>query len=337
MPKAFLALASSAVVGLLTLFAANLAASQTAVMKVGGPTINDTTHNWMKIVERRVEARSNGRIDVQLYPASQLGAIPRMIEGTQLGTIEVSIMPPDFLAGVDPRYSLPAAPGIFTDVSHGYRTMHDLAFKQLFWGLGDQKNLWTIGMTCDTPTTYVFRRPVTTLANFKGKKIRIFASPMERETMRRLGGTGVPMPLSEVLPGLDRGIVDGAKGTVTVFLPFKYYDLAKHITRTDEGLICVIKNASRMWMEKLPSDLRTIVAEEAVAADEENMPFILEFLDKSYAAWRANGGEIHDLPAAERHALMADLSRVGDAVVADNERMKEAYELMKAAATRTRR
>ena len=321
---------------LAALVAAAPARSADYTMKITGPTINDTTHNWMKIVKRRIEARAKGRIDVQLYPASQLGSIPRMTEGTQLGTIEVSIMPPSFLAGVDPRYSLPAVPGIFTDVAHGDRTMHDAEFMKLYWNMGKEKGLWTIGFTCDTPTIYVFKRPVTTLEGFKGKKIRVFANTAERESLRRLGGTAVPMPLDEVLPGLDRGVIDGAKGTVTVFGPFKYYDVAKHITRTDEALICVIKNASVAWMEKLPAELRSIVVEEGLAADKENLPFILDFVKKSYDAWKGHGGEIHDLTASEHAELMKQLATVGDVVVEGKPKMQEAYAVLKAAATRAK-
>lgn len=321
---------------LAALLAAAPAAAQVTI-KVGGPTINDTTHNWQKLFKAQVEAKSGGKAKVEIYPASQLGPIPRMIEGTQLGTIEVSVMPFDFLAGVDRRYAITGYPGIFDDVEHGFRTLHDPQFKAVFWKVGEAKALEQIGATCDTPTTYVFRRPVRALGEFAGKKIRVFASAAERESMKRLEATASPMPLDEVLVALNTGVIDGAKGTVTVWTPFKYYDVAKHITRTDEALICVIKIASKQWMDKLPEDLRRIVREEAVRADNENMPFIVKFVEESYQKWTAAGGEIIDLPQAEKAALRQKLSTVGDVVVEADADLKAAYAAMKDAAARTRK
>jgi TRAP-type C4-dicarboxylate transport system substrate-binding protein len=311
--------------------------AQQIVMKVGAPTINDTTHNWMKIFERRVEKSSDGRIQVELYPASALGSIPRMIEGTQLGTIEVTPIPPEFLAGVDPRYALVAAPGIFQDHTHAYRTMYDPAFKEVYWGLGEAKGLKTIGMTCDTPTTYVSPRPIRSLADFEGKKVRVFANTMEQELLKRLGATPAPMPLTEVFPALLQGAIDAARGAVTVWVGFKYYDGVKHLIRTDDAIICVIKNASKVWFDKLPRDLQSVVLDEARAADEENMPFIAEFLGAAYEIWKRNGGQIYDLTDADKAELRTRVATVGDTVVADKPAQKAVYDLMKQAAERTRR
>jgi TRAP-type C4-dicarboxylate transport system substrate-binding protein len=291
----------------------------------------------MKIFKGRVEKSAGERMRVDMYPASQLGPIPRMIEGVQLGTIEIAAMPIDFLAGVDKRYTLVGAPAVFDDVSHGFRALHDPRVKELFWQLGDAKNFTTVGMTCDTPTTYVGRRPMKALDDFQGKKIRVFANVAERETLRRLGAAASPMPIEEVMMALTTGVIDAAKGTVTVWYPFKYYGVAKHILRTNEALICVIKIASRKWLQGLPTDLRQTVLTEAIESDKENMPFIVEFVEKSYQQWTAAGGEIFDLSPAERTELRQKLASVGDFVVESDPDLKPAYALLKEAAARTRR
>jgi TRAP-type C4-dicarboxylate transport system substrate-binding protein len=312
-------------------------ASAQVTIKVGGPTINDTTHNWQKIFQSGMQAKAGGKVKVEIYPASQLGPMPRMIEGTQLGTIEITVMPFDFLAGVDRRYTIFGYPGIFNDVEHGFRALHDPQFKAAYWKIGDAKGLEMIGATCDTTTTYVFRRPVRSLGEFAGKKIRVFASAAEREVMKRLDAAAAPMPLDEVILALNTGAIDGAKGTVTVWTPFKYFDVAKYIIRTDEALICVIKNASKQWMDKLPEDLRRTVREEAIRADNENMPFIVKFVDQSYQTWKAAGGEIIDLAPAEKATLKQKLSTVGDTVVENDAELKATYAAMKDAAARTRK
>ena len=70
------------------------------VMKFGTATINETQHQFIKFYKDEVEKASNGRIEVQIYPASQLGPIPREIEGVQLGNIQGYIGPVDFFVGL---------------------------------------------------------------------------------------------------------------------------------------------------------------------------------------------------------------------------------------------
>src|SRR5436305_694675 len=73
------------------------ARSQAIVMKLSTATLNDTQHEWMKRFAVAIEKNSNGRIRAEIYPASQLGSIPRQIEGTQLGSLQAWIGPPEFL------------------------------------------------------------------------------------------------------------------------------------------------------------------------------------------------------------------------------------------------
>src|ERR1035437_9499265 len=94
------------------------AAAQSApvVMKIGTAAINDSQHEWMKIYAGLVEKGSKGRIKVELYPASQLGATPRMIEGTQFGTIQAYVGPPEVFSGIDTRFQILSSPGLFKDM-----------------------------------------------------------------------------------------------------------------------------------------------------------------------------------------------------------------------------
>ena len=83
------------------------AAAAPIVMKLGTGTLNDSQHGWMKIFASIVDKDSGGRIKVEIYPASQLGTSPRMIEQTQLNSIQGVVGPPEFLKG-----SPAAPPGI---------------------------------------------------------------------------------------------------------------------------------------------------------------------------------------------------------------------------------
>src|SRR5215470_10166090 len=98
--------------------AATPAASAEFVMKIGTATINETQHQFMKFYKEALEKASGGRIEVQIYPASQLGPIPREIEGVQLGSIQGYVGPLDFYVGLEPRYGVFTAPMLFRDDAH---------------------------------------------------------------------------------------------------------------------------------------------------------------------------------------------------------------------------
>ena len=256
---------------------ADAAAQDKVVIKIGSVTINDTVHNLMKSFKSRVEARAGGRIAVEVYPASQLGAATNQIEGVQLGTQEMFAIPPAFFVGADRRFGVIDAPGIFETVQQMHATVLDPEFAQRYWLLGEAKGLVGVGMYCSDPNMYAFRAPMQNLDDFKGKKIRVFASPIEFELMKRYGATGVAMSLGEVLPSLQQGVIDGVRSGLSIFVPFKFYTIAKHVVRTEETISCPIQMASKVWLDKLPAETRKIVAEEALAANRDNLAFALEF------------------------------------------------------------
>ena len=98
---------------LVTAVAGGSAAQDTKaiVVKLATATLNDAQHEWMKRFAVAIEKNTNGRMKAEVYPASQLGAIPRMIEGTQLGSIQVWVGPPEFLVGVDHALRAPERAG----------------------------------------------------------------------------------------------------------------------------------------------------------------------------------------------------------------------------------
>src|ERR1700758_5152976 len=146
---------------------------KTYVMKVTLPTINDAPHQFAKDFAAAVEKDSGGRIKGEVYPASQLGSIPRQIEGTQFGSIQAAAVPPEFFVGVDERFEVMAAPGLVDSIEHGQRVAADPAVLKLMLGLGANKGLHGVGLMIAQPSCVISKSAIRHLADFKGKKIRI--------------------------------------------------------------------------------------------------------------------------------------------------------------------
>ncbi len=104
-------------------------------MKLSTATINDTQHEWLKRFGALVEKNSGGRIKAEIYPASQLGSIPRQIEGVQFGSIQGWMGPPEFLVGVDERFEAMSAPGLFSSVDQVMKVAQDPPIQKMMYEL----------------------------------------------------------------------------------------------------------------------------------------------------------------------------------------------------------
>src|ERR1700689_3261175 len=179
---------------------AALAAEPTYVMKITTPTINDVPDTYARNYAAAIEKDSGARIKVEVYPASQLGAIPRQIEGTQFGAIQCAVIPPEFFVGVDERFEGMAAPGLVDSMAHGQRVASDPALLKLMLSLGADKGLHGVALFMNSPSSVISKAPIRHLADFQGKKIRVLASPFQMQPMARLGATPVAMTLGDVVP-----------------------------------------------------------------------------------------------------------------------------------------
>src|SRR2546426_12672047 len=166
------------VVGLVLGIAAAGAVHAQTVMKMASATINDVQHEWLKRFEAAVKPSTAGRLKIEIYRASELGQIPRMVEGVTVGTIESFVTPTSFLVSTEPRFQVFDAIGVFSSPEHLNRGLSADAYRSHILALGEAKGLKGIGVVYNSPGGGVSRRPVATLAAFKGKKIRGFASPL---------------------------------------------------------------------------------------------------------------------------------------------------------------
>ena len=225
------------------------AQSQTYEMKISTPTINDVPDTWARNYGAALEKDSGGRIKVQVYPASQLGSIPRQIEGTQFGAIQCEVVPPEFMVGLDERFEVMAAPGLVDSQLHGQRVAADPGVLKLMLGLGADKGLHGVGLFMAMPSEVISKTPIRHLADFKGKKIRIFASQFQSVAFERLGVTPVAMSLGDVVPAIQQGAIDGAVSGMGPFAHMHFVDAAKYITLTDQPGIFIIAEVNKKWYE----------------------------------------------------------------------------------------
>ena len=303
-----------------------------AILKLGTQTLNDSQHEWMKIFARLVETNSNGRIKVELYPASQLGTGPRMIEGTQFGAIQGFVGPPEFLAGVDSRFEVLGSPGLFKNAAHANRTLQEPEFNKAFLALGANKGLKGVGLFISGPTIFNMRSKAAKLSDLENKKIRVFAAAVQMEQIRKMKATPVPMPLGEVLPALQQGTIDGVMSVLPVLTALRYYDAAKYILETEQAMVSVVTVLSKIWYDKLPKELQMVIDNAGQTASTEVFPWAVDFIAKQRQVWQANGGEIARLSPAEQKQMSDMLRPIGAEVASKKLEQAAIYEVLKKSA-----
>ena len=326
----------TALIGASSPATAQAQAAKTYVMKLSTATLNDTQHEWMKRFAAAVTKDAGGRIKAEVYPASQLGSIPRQIEGTQFGAIQAWIGPPEFLVGVDQRYEALSAPGMFASQDQDVKVIQDPAVRSMMLGLGANKGLTGIALLPLGPSSIVLTKPVRHLAEFKGKRIRVLASPFQLEMIKRMDASPVAMSLADVLPALQQGTVDGALGTVPVFGPLHYLDAAKYITEIGQPFVNTIAVMNKKWLEALPPDLQKIVRDDATATSVSIVPFVNDFFAAQRKAWTDKGGELISLPSDEQAAFLAKTKNIGDELSKDRPELHQAVDVVLAAVARAK-
>jgi TRAP-type C4-dicarboxylate transport system substrate-binding protein len=305
------------------------------VMKIALATLDDVLHQYAKNYAAAIERDSGGRIKPEVYPASQLGSIQQQTEGVQFGAIQCQFVAPEFLVGIDERFEVLAAPALVKSMAQGQRLAADPAVRKLMLGLGADKGLHGVGLVMSAQSAVVARNPIRHLADFKDKKIRIFASQFESVAMQHLGATPKSMTLAQVLPALQDNELDGAISSVTIFNSLHFQSAAKYVTEIGQPAIFAIVEVSKKWYDSLPADLQQIVDRDAAVEATALNAQAIAINDDARKAWVAGGGELISLPADEQASLLKIVAGVGDEVSATKPQLGAAYQIVTEAAQRS--
>jgi TRAP-type C4-dicarboxylate transport system substrate-binding protein len=306
--------------------------AQDFTIKFATLTINDVQHEYIKMYKAELEKATNDRIKVDVYPAGQLGAAPRQSEGLRLGTIEAATGPGELFVGADPRFQGLAMAGLFKDINHARRAILVPRVRQAIGELAASRGLVFIGIYLYDTQSFVFKAPVTKLADFAGKRIRVLASEGEQAQVNALGGAAVPMSLGEVLPALQQGTIDGVNSGFPVFVSFKYYDAATNLLDTHLWAIISLSLVSKAWYDKLPPDLQKAVIDAGAKIEPEVNKWGVTRLADDTNTWKARGGKIVTLSSAEQEEAVKRVSAAILPVIDKSAPLKEFYNEIKAGA-----
>lgn len=314
------------------------AVAQKFHMKIGMATINDPQQEWGEKIGKRLAERSGGRVTYKVFPLSQLGTIARQVEATLLGTQEVFLTPPAFYVGVNQAFMVPDAPGIFLNQKHGNDAIRDPEFKKPFLSAAENKGVVGAGLIVYEGTSYASTKPIRKPEDIAGLKIRVLASPVERAIPGAWGGTGVPMNFTEVVPAMQRGVVDACRSSIVAMTGLKFQTVAKFTTVSGGGYIPTATWYSKAWLNKLPADIRKMALEIPGELEEEVAEAVRNKVASSHQIWKDAGVELIRFSDADQKRYLAKLRPLGEEILGKhkNPLVRELYGKLKIVAERHR-
>lgn len=241
------------------------------VLKMG--TLGSTEYFYYKGAKRMADemaSKSAGRVDIQVFPNQQLGNERDMIEGLQLGTIDLAVINTPLLAGFDPRFLIFDMPFMFNDWAHVDKVLRSPIGADLIKSLESKKIKAFNFSTAGFRHVLNYKKPVKTPEDLAGLKIRTLDNPVHVAIMNAMGANATPMQYSEVATALRQHTVDGLDSPAPAAVTEKFYETNKYLSLTGHVFTGVIYLMSLQRFSSLPADLQKTMAEAAqVGADTE--------------------------------------------------------------------
>lgn len=322
--------ASLAAVGLL--LSLNVASAQPYTLKIGSGTVNDTSQEWLRLFKEGVEKRANGKLKVETYVASALGPNPRLVEGVALGTIEAGVPNTGFWVSLEPRFVVFDAVGVFDSPEQSVKVLQDAEIHKMVAAYGAEKGVETISVFWHSPLAVVAKKPIATVADFSGLKLRTpGGAPLAVKPVEKLKASPISMPIMDALPALQNGTIDGIITGSTVAATLKYYDVAKYMTVLPKSMIFVSAVVNSGFMKKIGPELAAIVREEALKAEAAAVKWGVNDAKNAQNTWKEHGGTNVEMTPKEADQYLAEVTEVGRSILSQSPTAFADYNKMLAA------
>jgi tripartite ATP-independent transporter DctP family solute receptor len=221
---------------------------------------------------RKLEKGTLCRLGVQMYPSMQLGGEKDAIEQAQQGAIQFARVSVGSLSAVVDDLGVFNLPFLFRDIVHMRKVIDGAVGQELLDKVTSHPQAGLVGlcwMDAGARSIYDTRKPINTIADLRGLKVRVMGNPMFVDMMNALGGNGVSMGYDEVLNALQTGAVDGAENNVPSFVFDKHFTVARYYTLTEHLILPEMLVFSKKAWGRLSGDDQALVRKYSREAQME--------------------------------------------------------------------
>lgn len=266
---------------------ANAADTKTYTMRIAYATIGSVLDYSCNMFKEKVEAATDGRLKVELYPGAQLGSNEKCLDLVQNGVIECNCQPTAFLGGLLPILTLPNLPFLWPDQYIMMDILNNTSIGKEFAKEAEKVNLKIYGFYVEGSKQIALNSPVNTIEDVKGKKFRVMG-PTLVDMVNLWGASAVPISFDAVYTALQQGMIDGIEQTLPLIEVNSFYETAPYILLTNHGLIDWAFLVNYNWYNSLPKDidqaiqdaLDSIYMDVAKYYDERNIKALTSLKEK---------------------------------------------------------
>jgi TRAP-type transport system periplasmic protein len=276
------------------------AGAQTREMTMGNvnPAKHGTTQSAQQFVDKLTEL-SGGKLKVTHHHSGALGGEREVGQNVQLGTVDFSPMTTAPLSTLVPEMSVFQLPYIFRDYQHVYAALDGSDVIRNYYGpVLEKKGLKLVGFFAAGYRGIYGHHPINSLADVKGKKIRVQEDKILVATFKALGMISTPIAFPEVATALQTKVIDFAEGGINTYYHNKFYDIVKNVAdvrHTHQAVALIMSKAS--W-DKTDAAGQKAIMEAAKYAEQWNRKFILDEDKSIQAQVKEKGGLITKPDAA---------------------------------------
>ncbi|SKC36342.1 TRAP transporter substrate-binding protein [Maledivibacter halophilus] len=259
-------------------------------------------HKALLEFEKSVEEKSDGRIDIKIFPASQLGKAMDMMEQVRRGDIQMSLGATTLFTQTIPEFAVWDSFYLFDDEAHAHRVLDGKAGKELL------KPLEPMGLTGLGYMEIGFRnfsnskQPIKTAEDVQGIKIRGY-NPIQIKAWEAAGATLTNLSWTEVFTSLQQNLIDGQECATTSFYTAKFYEAQKYWSLTKHIYTNYLWYANTKFMDSLSDEDRGLIEEEIEAAIKLERDLMKKQEEETLAQLPDLGIEVNEVPLEERKKM----------------------------------
>jgi tripartite ATP-independent transporter DctP family solute receptor len=244
---------------------------------------------------KKLEAATGGRLSIQMYASMQLGGEKEAIEQAQVGALQLARVSVGALGPVVDDLNVFNLPFLFRSTEHMEKVIDGPIGQELLDKVSNNANTRLIGlawMDAGARSVYDTKKPIKSIDDLKGLKMRVMGNPMFVDMMNALGGNGVAMGYDQVFSALQTGVVDGAENNPPSFVFDNHYQVAKYYTLTEHLIVPEILVFSRATWDNLSKDDQALIKKLAREAQLDERQLWKKVEEDAMAKMKTSGIEI---------------------------------------------
>lgn len=286
-------------------------------MRAGRAFLSTDTHpeeyptvQAVKEMGRLLDARTEGRLGIKIYAGGQLGSEQDTLEITVFGGLDMNRVNLAPLNSIEPLTTIPALPFLFRSNDHMRRALDGPIGDEILASLEPHGLIGLCFYDSGDRNFYNTRRPIRTLEDMRGLKIRVPSSDLYVSMIRALGADATPMSIAEVYQALVQGVIDGAENNWPSYESGRHFEAAKYYSLTQHVIAPEVLVMSKSRWDKLDEADRVLVRQTA----RESVPYMRGLWDQrvqdSRARLLASGIEVNEVD--DKAAFAAAMRPVWD-------------------------